>query len=118
MLRRTVLYQRLRTSCLHDFYGRIAAKRWLEARNKQIDFYRHLLPGLRQGDLIFDVGANEGLKTDVFLRLGARVIAVEPDDTNQSILQQRFLKFRLAQTPLVIVGKALSDKGCGRNHVD
>jgi len=38
------------------------------------------------------------------------VIAIEPDETNQSILRERFVKFRLAQRPLVIIGKALSDK--------
>jgi FkbM family methyltransferase len=75
-----------------------------------MDFYRRLLPELCQGDLIFDVGANEGLKTDLFLRMGARVVAIEPDETNQLILQERFVKFRFTRRPIVIVGKAVSDK--------
>jgi FkbM family methyltransferase len=75
-----------------------------------VDFYRRLLPELRHGDLIFDIGANEGLKTDLFLRMGARVVAIEPDETNQLILKERFVKFRLAKRPVVIVGKAVSDK--------
>jgi FkbM family methyltransferase len=75
-----------------------------------LDFYRRLLPELRSGDLIFDIGANDGLETDLFLRLGARVIAIDPDETNQSILRQRFVKFRLGRRPIVIVGKAVSDK--------
>lgn len=33
---------------------------------------------LNPGDLCFDVGANVGRKTEVFLRLGARVVAFEP----------------------------------------
>lgn len=33
---------------------------------------------LRKGDLVFDVGANVGNKTRVFLGLGARVVAFEP----------------------------------------
>jgi FkbM family methyltransferase len=65
---------------------------------------------LRPGDLVFDIGANEGFKTDLFLRLGAKVVAIEPDETNQSILRERFAHFRLVQMPLVIVGKAVSDK--------
>ena len=65
---------------------------------------------MRHGDLIFDVGANEGLKTDLFLRMGARVVAIEPDETNQLILQERFVNFRLARRPVVIIGKAVSDK--------
>jgi FkbM family methyltransferase len=88
----------------------IAGKKWILAREKQLSFYRRLLPELRPGDLIFDIGANEGFKTDLFLRLGARVIAVEPDETNQSILRERFLKLTLVKRPLVVVGKAVSDK--------
>jgi len=110
ILRRAGLYDRLRTSTIHDLYRSVADKGWILARDRQIDFYRRLLPELRQGDLIFDVGANEGSKTDLFLRLGARVVAIEPDETNQLILQERFVKFRLARRPVVIVGKAVSDK--------
>jgi FkbM family methyltransferase len=33
---------------------------------------------IRPGDLVFDVGANIGAKTELFLSLGARVIAFEP----------------------------------------
>jgi FkbM family methyltransferase len=42
--------------------------------------------------------------------MGARVIAIEPDETNQLILHERFLKLRLTRKPVVIVGKAVSDK--------
>lgn len=110
MLKRVGLYHRLRTSSIHDIYRGVADKSWVLARDKQIEFYRRLLPELRPGDLIFDVGANEGLKTDLFLRMGARVIAIEPDPTNQSILRERFLRLRLTRRPVVIVGKALSDR--------
>jgi FkbM family methyltransferase len=110
MLKRAGLYHRLRTSSIHDLYRGVADRSWILARDRQIDFYRRLLPELRHGDLIFDVGANEGLKTDLFLRMGARVVAIEPDETNQLILQERFVKLRLVRRPVVIVGKALSDK--------
>src|ERR1700722_17885594 len=110
MLKRAGLYHRLRTSSIHDIYRGVADRSWVLARDRQIQFYRRLLPELRQGDLIFDVGANEGLKTDLFLRMGARVIAIEPDATNQMILQERFVKLRLSRRPVVIIGKALSDR--------
>ena len=110
MLKSAGLYHRLRASSIHDLYRRVADKDWILARDRQIDFYRRLLPELRHGDLIFDVGANEGFKTDLFLRMGARVVAMEPDETNQLILQEKFVKFRLARRPVVIVGKAVSDK--------
>jgi FkbM family methyltransferase len=110
MLQRTGLYHRLKDSIIHELYWKLAGKHWILARKRQLDFYRCLLPELRPGDLIFDIGANVGFKTDLFLRLGARVVAIEPDETNQSILRERFKGFRLAQKPLVIVGKAVSDK--------
>lgn len=110
ILKRAPLYYRLRSSRIHDIYRRIAAKDKIEARNKQLDFYRNFLKGLRSGELIFDVGANEGFKADLFLRMGARVVAIEPDETNQSILRESFVKLRFTRKPLEIVGKAVSDK--------
>jgi FkbM family methyltransferase len=119
MLKRAGLYHRLRTSSIHDLYRCVADRSWILARDKHLDFYRRLLPELRRGDLIFDVGANEGLKADLFLRLGARVIAIEPDETNQAILRERFLKLRPARKPVVIVGKAVSDSdGVGSMWID
>jgi FkbM family methyltransferase len=44
---------------------------------------------IKRGDLCFDVGANYGLKTEVFLALGARVVAFEPQrDCWQEILDR------------------------------
>jgi len=110
MLQRAGLLYRLKASVLQELYWRVAGRHWILARQKQLDFYRRLLPRLRRGDLIFDIGANVGFKTDLFLRLGARVIAIEPDETNQSILKERFVRLRLVQRPVTIVGKAVSDK--------
>lgn len=42
------------------------------------------------GDLVFDVGANIGDLTQVFLDLGARVICVEPQPYCVEILKKRF----------------------------
>ena len=110
MLRRSGLYHRLRSSRVHDLYWWIAGRRWILAREKQLDFYRRLIADLRPGGLIFDIGANDGFKTDLFLRLGARVVAVDPDETNQAILREKFERFRLFRRPIVIVDKAVSDK--------
>lgn len=110
MLQRAGLYHRLRASSVHELYWRMTGKKWILDREKQLDFYRRLLTGLRPGDVIFDVGANEGFKADLFLRLGARVIAIDPDEENQSILRERFAKFRLVRKPIEIVGKAVSDR--------
>lgn len=34
---------------------------------------------IRPGDIVFDIGANVGVYTEVFMRLGATVVAVEPN---------------------------------------
>jgi FkbM family methyltransferase len=109
-LKRAGIYQRVKTSFVYDLYWRIADRRLIDDRNKEVDFYRTLLHGFRKGDLIFDVGANDGTKAAVFLRLGARVVAIEPDEANQEVLRDKFLRHRLAPHCIVIVGKAVSNK--------
>jgi FkbM family methyltransferase len=104
------IYYRLKNSVLYDFYWTFANRHLLEARKSEVGFYRDFLVDFRRGDLIFDVGANDGSKTDIFLRLGARVVSVEPDEFNQEILRGRFFRYRLAPKDVVIVGKAVSDK--------
>jgi FkbM family methyltransferase len=104
------LYERARASWIYDFYWAITDRRIIDDRRSELDFYRDLLGGFREGDLIFDVGANQGYKTHIFLRLGAKVVAVEPDGISQEVLKQKFLKHRLKRKPLVIVGKAVSDR--------
>ena len=104
------LYQRLKASGWYDLYWRVADRRITDRRNRELEFYRSLPIGFRTGDLIFDVGANHGQKTDIFLRLGANVVAVEPDAVNQEVLRQKFLSYRLTKKPVMIVGKAVSDR--------
>jgi len=111
VLKHTALRYRLKTSIVRDLYWKMRGGRWIDVRRREVEFYRILLNGFRQGDLIFDVGANEGSKSDVFLRLGARVVAIEPDETNQEVLRSSFLRYRLVPRPVTIVGKALSDQG-------
>ena len=45
---------------------------------------------VRAGDLVFDVGANEGNRTETFLALGARVVAVDPQAECVQTLRRRF----------------------------
>jgi FkbM family methyltransferase len=110
LMKQAGLYRRLKASALHDLYWRMTDRRWIDERSREIDFYRNLLTGFRPGDLIFDVGANDGAKVDVFLRLRARVIAIEPDEMNQKVLRDKFLRYRLFPKPVLIIDKAASDK--------
>lgn len=59
-----------------------------------------------KGNLCFDVGANEGNRTDIFLSLGAKVICIEP----QRICIERLQKKYKNQKRVIIIGKALGGK--------
>lgn len=109
LLRSAGLYHRLRGSIWYDLYWCIADRAVLRARANEVTFFRKILGELQPGTLIFDIGANLGHKTDIFLRMGARVIAVDPDTTNRMILQERFLDWRLRAKSVTIVAKAVSD---------
>src|SRR2546427_1333047 len=89
---------------------RMVDRRIIDDRRSEVEFYRDLLKGFRKGDLIFDVGANHGYKTDIFLRLGARAVALEPDQVSQEVLKQKFLRHRLTTKPVIVVDKAVSDR--------
>jgi FkbM family methyltransferase len=108
-LKQVGLYQRLKSSFVYDFYWACANQQLLDDRAKEIEFYKNTLQGFRKGYLIFDIGANQGYKTDIFLRLGARVVAVDPDEENQKSLKQRFVKYRLRPKRVNVEGKAVSD---------
>lgn len=109
-LKRAGIYYRLKNSYVYDLYWSVADRRLIDDRSKELEFYRRLLHGFREGDLIFDVGANVGDKANVFLRLGARVVCIEPDEVNQEVLRSKFLRYRFASKPVVIIGKAVSDR--------
>ena len=101
---------RLRHSFIRDAYWAVRHQDRLESLRKEVDFYQKLLVGFTRGDLIFDIGANVGAKADVFLRLGARVVAVEPDHACSRTLEEKFLKFRVRPLPVTIVTRAVSDR--------
>jgi FkbM family methyltransferase len=104
------LYQRVKTSFLYDLYWRFADAQLIENRRKEIEFYRKLLGNVfTDGDIIFDVGANHGAKTEIFLALGAKVVAVEPDELNKRVLQEKFYSLRITKKPVTIIDKAVSD---------
>lgn len=79
-------------------YSRFFLKCWYLLRpgvksmlDKQKNYYRHFLDNLKPGQFtIFDIGANEGFVTAVFLETGLSVVAVEPDERNVLILKTRF----------------------------
>jgi FkbM family methyltransferase len=103
------LYGRLKTSSVYDMYWRVLRPSVIDARSQEVQFYRQVLKRLEEGGLVFDIGANQGYKTDIFLRLGAKVIAVDPDENNQRALRERFLRYRLVPKAVTVEGVALGD---------
>jgi FkbM family methyltransferase len=74
-----------------------APERW-RRRRRMVAHYREFV---RPGSLCFDVGANVGGHTDVFLRLGARrVVAIEPQPRCVAALEQRFPEGRVVVEPV------------------
>jgi len=109
-LKQIGLYERLKASRIYDYYWSWADPHWVKDRDKEVQFYRTVLSGFQKRNLIFDIGANDGCKTDVFLRLGAKVLAVEPDEMNLDVLKGKFLRNRIFPKPVTIEGKAVSDR--------
>jgi FkbM family methyltransferase len=104
------LRNRLKSSSIRRVYWMIANRDTLVSKRREEEFYRRFLVGLKRGDMVFDVGANDGAKTDIFLRLGTNVVAIEPDGACQSMLRDRFLRYRWRSSSVALVGKAVSDK--------
>ena len=73
------------------------------SRRKLLRFYSQFIS---KGDLCFDIGANIGNRTEVFLRLGATVVAVEPQD----ICMQKLLNKYGNNNKVFLVHKALGAK--------
>lgn len=55
----------------------------------RVQFYSQFI---NKGDLCFDIGANMGNRTEIFLKLGAKVIAVEPQESCYQYLNNKFVK--------------------------
>lgn len=78
-------------------------QRYLRRMRARSDFYRRLIPP--QG-LVFDVGANSGNYTLLFERLGARVLAIEPQAELAVALRRRFAGRKRVEILQVALGRA------------
>lgn len=56
-------------------------------KGKRLRFYSQFI---QKNDLCFDVGANSGNRTDIFLSLGAKVVAVEPQSSCMEELRKKY----------------------------
>ncbi len=90
---------------------RASLRAWTPADEHMRAFYARFV---RADGLVFDVGANVGNRTKVFLRMGARVVAVEPQPACADLLAAG-----LAREPrFTLVREALgAAPGTARLHV-
>ena len=77
-------------------------KKAAQCLESKVGFYSKFI---KKGDLCFDVGANIGNRTEAFLKLGAKVVAVEPQPECVTILKEKFG----GNENVVIVPKVLAD---------
>jgi FkbM family methyltransferase len=88
-LEKTVNRHRFNDSLLYAIYLRLRYPSYVQLKRAEHAFYRSVL-GSYPLKLIFDIGANGGSKTILFLRRAEKVISVEPSPEAASILKQRF----------------------------
>ena len=74
-----------------------------EDRKRWVEFYQQFI---KPGDLVFDVGANMGTRTKVFLELDAKVVAFEPEKRCSDFLESD-LK---GEDNFTLIKAALGDK--------
>jgi FkbM family methyltransferase len=75
----------------------------LTAPKRSLKFHRQFF---QPGDLVFDVGANIGDRTKIYLELGAKVVAVEPQQGCMDKLQTLFK----GDARVHLVNQGLSDR--------
>lgn len=77
--------------------------RHIRHKREMLKFYSQFI---NKGDLCFDVGANLGNRTEIFLKLGATVIVIEPQDICMGQLWKKYENNRR----VTLVQKALGEK--------
>ncbi len=110
IINNSLFYNPIRFNPISDFIIETSKKK----TSKTIIYYSSFLDIQSQNKLIFDIGANKGNKVKAFLKMGFKVIAVEPEKKALSTLRWRFGKNKR----VTIVGKGVSDQhGSATIHI-
>ncbi|MFA6471622.1 MAG: FkbM family methyltransferase [Candidatus Latescibacterota bacterium] len=84
LLQRLKLYDTVKT--VGAFFYRLTPH-YEREQKAMLSFYGQFI---HPGDVCFDIGANVGNRAEIFLKLGARVIALEPQSSCAEILDKKF----------------------------
>jgi methyltransferase, FkbM family len=66
-----------------------------ECRRKRIEFYSTFV---KSGNLCFDIGASYGNRSEIFLKLGAKVVALEPQPKPANYLKRKYKNSIILET--------------------
>lgn len=72
---------------VRNAYQRVLRRDAVVHRRRVCEFFGQFVC---HGDLVFDIGANDGRYTDAFIELGTKVVAIEPNPSLARILRERF----------------------------
>jgi predicted O-methyltransferase YrrM len=89
-LQKVVNGYRLNDTAIYAAYLHLRYPTYSRAKAAELAFYRSLFS--KRPVNIFDIGANGGSKTAIFLRIAEMVVTVEPSPAAAIILRQRFAK--------------------------
>lgn len=100
IIKNNFIYKKIDRSLLTRSFNK-----WTETDEIRYEFYRQFIKG---DDTVFDIGANMGNRSKIFLKLGAKVVAVEPQQVCIDFLESVIIN----NTRFSLVKKALgSEKG-------
>ncbi|MBX7240379.1 MAG: FkbM family methyltransferase [Bacteroidia bacterium] len=71
-----------------------------------ISFYRNFI---RKGDLCFDIGGNQGERTDCFLKSGGNVVTVEPQNSCVNLLTEKYRNSARVNVIQAVLGPSESE---------
>jgi FkbM family methyltransferase len=87
-------------SIVRNYKWRRNLAQWSLGDDRMLGFYRNFI---HPDDIVFDIGANIGNRTKIFFKLGAIVIAVEPQEECIKFLNKIYRK----NNKVIIIAKAL-----------
>ncbi len=86
----------LRYTKFHYFYLKYKYPDYINDLNKEANFYQDIL---NKNDLVFDLGANVGEKTEIFQRFVKKIICYEP---NEYLCKRMISRFRNNKSVIIV----------------